>query len=188
MFKEAQYERLLYVQAVINPMRMELNAAHSITRLDVLDLIQHCPWLRGHEESAARAIVAGFDGDLMMVAHMVPPQFEALIRASIEGAGGITSSMDAEGIQLEKTLNQLLDMPEAEKIFGANGVFQLQDLLADTLGSNLRNEVAHGLMEDERLFGGDVLYLWWLFFRCCFRASEVMLKVRAEAAKTKEAE
>jgi len=180
MFKVAQQERMLYVQAVINPMRIELSATHSITRQDVFDMIRHCPWLRGHEESAARAIVAGFDGDMMLVTHMVPPQFEALIRQAVEGAGGITSSMDAEGIQLEKTLNQLLDMPEAERVFGVNGVFELQDLLSDTLGANLRNEVAHGLMDDERMFSGDVLYLWWLFFRCCFRASEVMLRARAE--------
>lgn len=182
MFKVAQHERVIYVQAVINPMRIELNAAHSVTRQDIFELIQYCPWLRGHAESAARAIVAGFNGDLMLVAHMIPPQFEALIRQAVEGAGGVTSSMDAEGVQLEKTLNQLLEMPEAEKVFGVNGIFELQDLLTDTLGANLRNEVAHGLVDDERMFGGDVLYLWWLFFRYCFLASDVMLRERAQVA------
>ncbi len=182
MFKVAQHERVIHVQAIINPMRIELNAAHSITREDIFELIQHCPWLRDHAESAARAITAGFDGDLMLVAHMIPPQFEALIRQAIEGAGGVTSSMNADGVQLEKTLNQLLEMPEAEMVFGVNGVFELQDLLTDNLGANLRNEVAHGLVNDERMFSGDVLYLWWLFFRCCFRASEVMLRARAQIA------
>lgn len=184
MFQAAMHKRFMYVQAVINPMRIELNAAHSITRQDILELIYYCPWIRGHEESVARTIVAGFHGDLMLVAHMVAPQFEALIRQAIEVAGGVTSSMDAEGVQLEKTLNQLLEMPQAEKVFGADGVFELQDLLVDTLGANLRNEVAHGLLNDERTFSGDILYLWWLFFRCCFLASEMMLKLRAQDPHT----
>lgn len=183
MFKVAQHERMYYAQAVINPMRIELNAAHSIMRQDIFELIQYCPWLRGHAESAAKAIVAGFGGDFLLIAHMIPPQFEALIRQAVEGAGGVTSSMDAEGIQFEKTLNQLLEMPEAITVFGVNGVFELQDLLTDNLGGNLRNEVAHGLVDDERMFRGDVLYLWWLFFRCCFRASEVMLRARAQRAE-----
>jgi hypothetical protein len=70
-----------------------------------------------------------------------------------------------------------------QKVFGADGVFQLQDLLADTLGANLRNEVAHGLVNDNQMFGDDVLYLWWLFFRYCLLASEMMLRPRAQAAK-----
>ena len=163
-------------------MRIELNAAHSTTRQDIFELIQYCPWIRGHAESAVKAIVAGFGGDFMLIAHMIPPQFEALIRQAVESVGGVTSSMDAEGIQFEKTLNQLLEMPEAIKVFGVNGVFELQDLLIDNLGANLRNEVAHGLVDDERMFSGDVLYLWWLYFRYCFRTSELMLRARAQGA------
>ena len=183
MFKAAQHERVIYAQAVINPMRIELNAAHSTTRQDIFELIQYCPWIRGHAESAVKAIVAGFGGDFMLIAHMIPPQFEALIRQAVESVGGVTSSMDAEGIQFEKTLNQLLEMPEAIKVFGVNGVFELQDLLIDNLGANLRNEVAHGLVDDERMFSGDVLYLWWLYFRYCFRTSELMLRARAQGAE-----
>jgi len=68
-------------------------------------------------------------------------------------------------VQPERSLGPLLETPEALHAFGADGLFELQDLFTEQLGTNLRNEVAHGLLDDSGLFGADVLYAWWLLLR-----------------------
>ena len=168
MFQSARLARNLTVQAMINPARQEIVAAHNPSRQDVVTLIRNSPWVpSGHAESIARALVAGFHGDMLVAGHLVPPQIEALVRHVVESSGGITTMLDPNGLQPERPLMALLDTEEALRAFGEAGVFELKDLLVDPLGSNLRNEVAHGLLDDEGLFGGDMLYAWWLLLRCC---------------------
>lgn len=86
-------------------------------------------------------------------------------------SGGTTSKFDAQGLQPEKSFNALLETAEARAVFGDAQVFELEDLLVDQLGANLRNEIAHGLREDARLFDADVLYAWWLLLRYCLVTS-----------------
>lgn len=168
MFQCARHARSITVQAMLDPARREITATHNPSRRDVIDLIRHSPWVPpGHAESIARALVAGFHGDMLVASHMVAPQMEAMVRHVVERAGGFTSVFDSQGLQPEKSLNTLLETEEARKAFGNDGVFELQDLLVDALGTNFRNEVAHGLLEDGGLFSTDALYAWWLLLRYC---------------------
>lgn len=173
MFQCARLGRSISVQGLINPARRSINAIHIPDRNDVLSLIQHCPWIPpGHHESVARALAAGFQGDMLLVAHLVPVQFEAVIRHAIERAGGRTSILEPGGVQKESPLGVLLETPEAREAFGEAGVFELQDLLTEQLGANIRNEIAHGLMTDDAMFNYDVLYVWFLLLRCCVLTSK----------------
>lgn len=173
LFRHARQNRGLVTEAYINPMRRMIFNEHNPTRLDILSAIQHSPWIPpGHLECIVRALVAGFQGDMLIVAHMVPPQLEALIRHVIELRGGNTSMFDPQGLQPEKSLNVLLKMDEAKAVFGEHGILELEDLLVDQLGTNLRNEVAHGLRADEQMFDSDVLYSWWLLLRFCVLSSQ----------------
>lgn len=175
MYRHARLGRSLSVQATINPARLEILAAHAPDRLDLANLIQHSPWVPdGHAESVLRALVAGFQGDMLVAAHLVPPQLEALVRNVVEIGGGNTSMMEPGGVQPERSLGAMLESAEAAEAFTEDGVFELKDLLIDPLGANLRNEVAHGLLDDSGLFGTDVLYAWWLLLRYCVLTSKII--------------
>lgn len=175
MFRNAQLTRSLTVQAVLNPARLEILFAHAPDRLDVASLIQHSPWIPpGHAESVVRALVAGFQGDMLVAGHMVPPQLEAMVRHIVESRGGSTSMLEPGGLQPERPLSVLLETTEAEQALGADGVFELQGLLVDPLGTNLRNEVAHGLRDDSGMFAEEVLYVWWLLLRYCVLTSKLV--------------
>lgn len=76
----------------------------------------------------------------------------------------------------------LLETHEAAQAFGTDGVFELQDLLVDTLGTNLRNEVSHGLLDDSGLFGAEVLYAWWHLLRYCVVTSKLVERKQMTAA------
>lgn len=180
MFRNARMRRDLAVQGMINPAREEIHAVHNPDRQDMAGLIQHSPWIPpGHAESVLRALIAGFQGDMLIVGHLVPPQLEAMVRHVVESLGATTSKLEPGGVQPERSLGPLLETPEALHAFGENGVFELQDLFTDQLGTNLRNEVAHGLIDDSGLFGTDVLYAWWLLLRYCVATSK-MVEQRGE--------
>lgn len=190
MYRKAQLVRSLTVQAMLNPARQEIAATHNPSRQDVVGLIQHSPWIPpGHVESFARALVAGFHGDMLVATHLVPPQFEAMVRHVVEMAGGSTSTFDPQGLQPEKSLNALLETDQARKAFSEAGLFELKDLLVDQLGTNLRNEVAHGLLDDGGMFGTDALHAWWLLLRYCVLTSlHVEKRVGASGATGPESD
>ena len=59
-----------------------------------------------------------------------------------------TLFVDEHGVESEKSLNALLDMTETEDIFGAGMVMEMKAMLVVQGGPNLRNDVAHGLLDD----------------------------------------
>lgn len=166
MFRCAALRRSLNAQAVIDPARNVILHEHAPDRAQVLELIRHSPWIPdGHHESVARALVAGFHGDMLLVGHLVPIQFEAVVRQAVEASGAPDPMLKPDGTQEERPLSALLESAEAKRAFGEAGVFELQDLFTDPLGSNLRNEVAHGLKSDGDFFSGDFVYAWWLLLK-----------------------
>jgi Domain of unknown function (DUF4209) len=103
--------------------------------------------------------------------HLLIPQVEHSIRVLLANAGVITSSLATGGIQNEYNLNQtLVDEKFAgplTKILGEDLVFDLRGLLIEHGGSNLRNRVAHGLLDDGEFDSAVAVYLWWLVLRLC---------------------
>lgn len=115
----------------------------------------------------------------------LPPQLEAIVRHVVESHGGVTSKLEPGGVQPERSLGILLETPEALTVFGEEGIFEMQDLLTEQHGTNLRNEVAHGLLGDSQLFGTDVLYVWWLLLRYCVLTSKMVERQEQELTSEK---
>lgn len=181
MFRHARMMRGLVVQAFLNPARQEIVCSGQPDRHDILALIQHSPWIPpGHHESVVRGLMAGFQWDMLVAAHIIPSQMEALIRHVVEMSGGTTSMLVPGGVQPERPLSALLETAEAKAAFGEDQVFELQDLLVDPLGTNLRNEVAHGILTDEGFFGTEVMYAWWLLIKFCVLTSKLVINDRID--------
>lgn len=114
----------------------------------------------------AKGLHAGFENDFVTAAHLLIPQVENSIRHLLTMQGVIVSGFD-RGIQDERSLNTTLYTPEAVKLFGEDIVFDLQGLFVERFGSNLRNRMAHGLMDHTEFLSGNVVYLWWLVLHLC---------------------
>lgn len=184
MFQCAGMNRSMTVQAAIEPARNTILYEHAPDRAAVLELIRYSPWIpKGHHESIAKAIVAGFHGDMLVAGHVVPIQFEAVIRQAVEFNGAPDPMLKPDGTQEERTLSALLDTQQATSVFGSAGVLQLQDLLSDQLGSNLRNEVAHGLETDGGFFSTEFVYAWWLLLRCVALSAHMVRARQQDAAR-----
>jgi hypothetical protein len=62
----------------------------------------------------------------------------------------------------------LLELPEAAQVFGKDLAFELNSLFCDAFGPNLRNELAHGLLDEDGCNSPFAIYAWWLAFRLTF--------------------
>ena len=166
VFRIAGQRRSMFVQVVINPVRRRIVEQHAPTPQDLLALVATSPWVPpDHTNTVVRALLAGFYLDMEVAATLVPIQIEALVRHVVKAHGGATTMLDPERIQQEKPLGPLLEMPEAVKAFGQDGTLEMQDVLTEAIGSNLRNEASHGLLSDERCYSTQSLYAWWMLLR-----------------------
>ncbi len=159
----------LQVAWKIEPARVRIIKEHGIRQRDLVFLIADNPFIPpGHEGIYLRGLQSGFFGDWLVAMHLVIPQVEASIRYVLQQHNVVTSTLDSDGIQQERDLNQLLWMPEFEKIFGPDIAFDLRGILIERFGDNMRNESAHGLMPEGAFYQPTAIYLWWLILRMCW--------------------
>ena len=107
------------------------------------------------------------EGDFLIAAHLLIPQIENSVRHILRAKDVATSGVDSNGIQNERNLNDTLYTPEIQEVFGPDIVFDLQGILVERYGVNLRNKMAHGLVGHSSFFSTDVSYLWALTLRLC---------------------
>ncbi|MUG33895.1 DUF4209 domain-containing protein [Commensalibacter sp. ESL0382] len=62
-------------------------------------------------------------------------------------------------------LNTLLKSPEIEKILDVNLLFEFKSLFIDPIGFNLRNNTAHGLLDDNEASSSASIYAWWFILK-----------------------
>lgn len=174
MHDDLNHSHQLNVAALINPARVQIIADHPAVRVSDLEgLVNDNGFVPPERRFLfARGLIAGLKGDFDISAHLLIPQIENSLRVTLQRMGVITTGLNsANRRQNEQSLNvTLYDYQHAlESVYGAAVIFELQNLLVEPLGSNLRNEAMHGLMNDGAFFSHPMVYLWWLTLRlCCF--------------------
>ena len=170
MLREAAHQQGLIAEGVVRPAVYQINLEHHFDEQDFLSIVTNNPFIpQGREAIYARGLCAGLKGDMLVSTHLLVPQVENSLRHLLQSHGHITSGLDNEGIQDEYTLQKVLYTykTQLESILGEDLFFDLQGLLVERFGTNLRNLVAHGLMVDRQFTLKQTLYLWWLTLRMC---------------------
>jgi hypothetical protein len=141
---------------------------HTFDLRDFLELTANNPFIPpGRELIFARGFHAGFQGNFLEALHLLIPQVENSLRHLLNRQGVVTSGLSPEGIQEELDLNALLEKPELKDILGEDLVFDLQGILTSRFGSNFRNLMAHGLLDQQAFYSYSAIYIWWLLLRIC---------------------
>ena len=83
--------------------------------------------------------------------------------------GLVTTHTDQDGIENEIGLSSLVNLDGAREILGDDLWFELQAVFTDSLSANLRNEVGHGLLDDETSNSLYSVYAWWMVLRLIIR-------------------
>ena len=172
LYQEAARNRQIAVLALLDPARRQILAEHAVRLDDWRAFTTDNPFVPvGREEIFARGMDAGMNGDFLVAVSLLTPQMENAVRVVLKKAGVVTSKIDMRNVEQERVLGALLDMDEAERVFGRDLIFDIRGLLVEKFGSNLRNELAHGLLDTDDFRGPDAEYLWWCALRLMFLPS-----------------
>lgn len=159
----------IVVQGDIWPALEVLLLEQRLREVDFVDLADHSPIVpKGRARLFGKALFAGYDRDFITALHLLIPQVEHMVRVHLKEAGARTTNLDKDGIETENGLSTLMDLPETEKVFGKDLAFELRTLFCDAFGPNLRNELAHGLLDEGACHSPFAIYAWWLALRLVF--------------------
>ena len=116
-------------------------------------VLQRSPFI---DEDAIEILEVGLErylsGDYVSAMHVLIPQLEDVLRGTLRRLGGSTTSIRG-GVTREIDLDQVLSADELGELLGEDMIFYLRYLLAEQLGMNLRNSVAHGLIRKSECTG-----------------------------------
>jgi hypothetical protein len=189
IIQSTNQRQYLNAHGLIEPARRVIMREHRCGEPELLGLVRHSPFVPGGRERMwARGLAAGFAGDFSLSTHLLLPQIEHGLRELVRAQGVDVARFDKFGQQEDWNLSQLLldescGRPHCERILGEALAFDLQALLVEPVGFNLRNRVAHGLVEEGEFEAGPYRYLFWLALYLCLKPLVfAMGKDRAETA------
>lgn len=169
----------LVVQGRIIPAKHIIYLEHRFCEQDIYSIVKQSPIIPiGREWLVTKALYAGFENDFIACLHLLIPQIEHLVRFHLKEAGAKTTNLDKNGIEHENGLSTLVELQEMVDIFGKDLTFEFKALLCSSFGPNLRNEIAHGLIEQNEYFSAHSIYTWWLMFKIIFNS---FWKLKAES-------
>lgn len=112
----------------------------------------------GREKIIRTALYKVLSGQFYEAVHILAPQIENIFRVIAKEVGAITVTLDSNGVSKEKVLSSLFDLPELLECYDNDILFTFEGLLNEQAGANIRNEVAHGLLEEEGAGSGECLF------------------------------
>jgi hypothetical protein len=161
----------LRVKGYILPALETLHLEQLIREINFLEIVQQSPIVPpGRERLFSKGLVAGYDYDYVAALHLLVPQVEHMVRYHLKNAGAKTSTLDQSGIENENGLSTLIALPQMNSVFGDDLTFEIKALFCDPLGANLRNEIAHGLIDDNSCNTIYGVYAWWLILKLVINA------------------
>jgi hypothetical protein len=151
---------------VVQASQEVLTTEHRFDRQYMTGLCTESPTVpQGHEGLWGVGLALGMDGNYAAAVCVLVPQLEQVVRSLLKRQGVHTLFVDDLGVESEKSLNALLDMAESEEIFGAGLIMEMKAMLIVQGGPNLRNDIAHGLLNDNAAWSYSALYMWWFCLR-----------------------
>lgn len=149
--------------AELLPARDQLRFEHDFRLGDFIAIAERSPVVPADRaRMVGQGLYAGFYGDMVQAMHILMPQFEHIVRQVLRGAGAFTAQHDQEGLDMEVALGSLVERPQMAEEFGDGLTLAIHAVMCDRAGPNLRNDVAHGLADEEACESAHALYAWWL--------------------------
>ncbi|MFT4226069.1 DUF4209 domain-containing protein [Micropruina sp.] len=188
MARTVFFHSQLLGKGIIQPAQDVLTTEHRFSRQYMVSLCMESPTVpEGHETLWGNGLVLGLGGNYGAAVSVLVPQLEQVVRVMLKRHDVHTLFVDENGVESEKSLNALLDITETEDIFGAGMVMEMKAMLVVQGGPNLRNDIAHGLLDDNSAWSYPALYMWWSCLRLVtWPVIEMMGRARTQAAESGE--
>jgi hypothetical protein len=166
MLKIAESYHGWYGLNFIAPACTQICTEHNLTLDNFSFIVDDNPFIpKGREPLYAKGLMAGLQGDPIIASHLLIPQLENSLRYILKQNDIVTSRREI--IQDEFLLHEILNLPELKEVLAEDLIFTLKGLLIERWGSNLRNDICHGLLDHNHFFDSVLAYLWWLTLYMC---------------------
>ena len=161
----------LIVEGNIVPALNQILSEFRVTKEYLMQICYSSPIVpEGREYLMASALWSGFEHDFRNSIHLLTPQVEHLIRMRFKKNSIDTTTTDKYGVENENGLSTLLRHERAEDLLGEDLLFELKAVFTESIGTNLRNGVAHGLLNDQSSGSHASVYAWWMILRLVVRS------------------
>ncbi|NOI13386.1 DUF4209 domain-containing protein [Vibrio hepatarius] len=166
MIESYMFRVSYYTKVSIFPAIQKLLSEHTIAR-ELLEFIcRESPLIADKREKiVGLGLWLGFEYDFTGALHILCPQVENMVRLKLREHGVHVTRLDENGIEEHIGLGALLDKPEVVDIFGKLRAFELKAIFTESEGANYRNEVAHGLFDDNDGDTYHAVYAWWFILK-----------------------
>lgn len=159
----------VYSQIVIQNVLYFIRAKFIVNEEDILKIIENSIIIPESRRNAyLRGIIAGFRGDFLTALCILIPQVENSIRQLALECGEPVYNLNENGIEEIKTLNAILSLQGVKEQLDEDFLLALKTIFCSKFGFNMRNNIAHGLMEDNNFNSYNALYTWWFIFKMCY--------------------
>ncbi len=167
VFRDRTMSRETAALLLIEPMRRIITEENDVQAIDFSALFENNAFVpEDRRQTFYKGFIFGLMGDYAVATSLLVPQIENSIRHLMRADGLSTSKFDKDGIQDEVNIVQLLTngeyRPDVDRLLGERFSLELEGLLVSRYGSNLRNRLAHGLLNDAALAGSQACYAWAL--------------------------
>lgn len=98
-------------------------------------------------------------GDIYLALHILAPQLENIFRNIAENVGAMVVALKDDGTSQKKVLSRIFKLPELLECYDNDILFLFRGLLDEKAGSNIRNEIAHGIMGAGAGNSGTAIFL-----------------------------
>lgn len=162
---EARKMHELFALSSIEPARQQIAQEHTITQEDISSLIASSSFVPPDRiQLYTKGLWNGLQGDFMIASHLLIPQIEESMRHILRQNGILSTNFTSQGIQDERPLGETLHLFEtvAPDVLNPDLLFTIKGFLHERAGSNMRNDLGHGLLNDAAFGSGRAIYAWWL--------------------------
>lgn len=168
MIFEYQNYIQVHVRGVVLPALQVFTDEHNISFRELNEIVSKSTIFPNDRKGIiTKGLMAGFEYDFITALHLLSPQIENMVRYQLRLANVKTSNI-IDGIESESGLSTLVKNPEFDQIFGKDLGFEIKTLMCDSFGPNLRNNVAHGLLDINQMQSHYVIYFWWFCLRMVY--------------------
>ena len=139
----------------------------------------------GREKIFQKGIGSFLRGEYYEAMHILAPQMENLFRNIANEVGGLTSKLSNDGSSQEKVLSSVFTIPELVDAYENDILFAFRGLLNEQAGANIRNRIAHGMIEEAECSSGEFLYFGAAVIKILSFTARACYKLIVESEKLK---
>lgn len=183
--RNANVYRDLVIHGYLLPALGAIEQQHYVSERYVYEhIVEHAPFVPPSNVAiVSKGLWMGLVGDFVGATTILVPQVEECIRHVLRNRGFRVSSYGAESVEKFRHLPTLLGLKPVRAILGEDIVEDLDLILVNPEGGNLRAAVAHGFVDDHECNSPESIFVWWHVLRLVLKIESPELGRQESEAK-----